>query len=102
MAGGENGDISCQELVELVTDYLEAALPEADRARFEAHLAECPHCEEYVAQIRQTIDIVGELTAEMISLERRQQLLEAFRGWGGARETPTPRNGRGARGTKRA
>jgi anti-sigma factor RsiW len=86
MAGGENGGISCQELVELVTDYLEAVLPEADRARFEAHLAECPHCEEYFAQMRQTIEVVGELTAEMISPERQQQLLEAFRGWRGARD----------------
>ena len=85
MAGGENGDISCQELVELVTDYVEAVLPEADRARLEAHLAECPHCEEYVAQMRQTIDVVGALTAEAISPERQQQLLEAFRGWRGAR-----------------
>jgi anti-sigma factor RsiW len=85
MAGGEIGDISCQELVELVTDYLEAALPGADRARFEAHLAQCPHCEEYVAQMRQTIDVAGELTAEMITPQRQQQLLEAFRGWRSAR-----------------
>ena len=101
MAGGGNDEMACQELVELVTDYLEAVLPEADRARFEAHLAECPHCEEYVAQMRRTIDAVGELTAEMIRPERQQQLREAFRGWRGGR-TPTRRNGHGARGTKRA
>ena len=101
MAGGENGDISCQELVELVTDYLEAVLPEADLARFEAHLAECPHCEEYVAQMRRTIAVLGELTADMISRERQQQLLEAFRGWRGGRNADR-RNGGGARGTKRA
>ena len=86
MAGGENDGISCQELVELVTDYLEAVLPEADRGRFEAHLAECPHCEEYVAQMRRTIDVLGELTADMISRDRQQQLLEAFRGWRGERK----------------
>jgi anti-sigma factor RsiW len=55
MAGGENDEMTCQELVELVTDYLEAVLPEPQRERLEAHLAECPYCEEYIAQMRQTI-----------------------------------------------
>ena len=84
MAGGETYEITCQEVVELVTDYLEAALPEPQRERLEAHLVECPYCEEYIAQMRQTIDALGELTLEMISRERQQQLLEAFRGWRGA------------------
>ena len=84
MAGGEDDDITCQELVELVTDYLEAVLPEPQRERLEAHLAECPYCEEYVAQMRQAIDALGELRVEMISRERQQQLMEAFRGWRGA------------------
>jgi len=84
MAGGENDEMTCQELVELVTDYLEAVLPEPERARLEAHLAECPYCREYIAQMRQTIDALGELTLEMISRERQQQLLEAFRLWRGA------------------
>ena len=81
MAGGENDEMTCQELVELVTDYLEGVLPEPARVRLEAHLAECPYCEEYIAQMRQTIDALGELMLEMISRERQQQLLEAFRGW---------------------
>jgi len=81
MAGGETDEITCQELVELVTDYVEAVLPEPERARLEAHLAECPYCEEYIAQMRQTIDALGELSLEVISRERQEQLLEAFRGW---------------------
>ena len=81
MAGGENDEMTCQELVEVVTDYLEGALPAPDRVRLDAHLAECPYCETYIAQIRQTIDAVGELSIEMISRERQEQLLEAFRGW---------------------
>jgi anti-sigma factor RsiW len=85
MAGGQSDEMTCQELVEVVTDYLEGVLPEPEHARLEAHLAECPYCETYIAQIRQTIDAVGELSIEMIGRERQQQLLEAFRGWRGAR-----------------
>ena len=73
-------DLSCRELVELVTDYLEGALPPAERARFDAHVAECPGCELYVEQIRTAIALAG----ASADLERRPEvsgLLEAFRGW---------------------
>jgi len=83
MAGGEYDEMTCQELVELVTDYVEGVLPEPERARLDAHLAECPYCEEYIAQMRQTIDALGELSLEVISRERHEQLLESFRGWRG-------------------
>ena len=52
-------DLSCRELVELVTEYLEGALPEGERARFEAHLANCAGCETYLEQVRATIALVG-------------------------------------------
>ena len=84
MAGSENDAMTCRELVEVVTDYLEGVLPERDRVRLEAHLAECSYCEEYIAQMRQTIDALGELPPEMIHPRRQQELLEAFRGWRGA------------------
>jgi anti-sigma factor RsiW len=71
----------CQELVEVVTDYLEAALPAADRRRFEAHLAECDACVEYIHQIRRTIEAVGRLDPEVLSEETREALVAAFRGW---------------------
>jgi anti-sigma factor RsiW len=73
-------DLSCQELVELVTDYLEGALAPEERARFDAHLAECPGCDRYIEQMQTTIELVG-VSAE---LERRPEvtgLLEAFRDW---------------------
>ena len=73
--------MTCQELVELVTDYVEGVLPEPERARLDTHLAECSYCEEYIAQIRQTIEAIGDLPIEPISRERQRQLLEAFRGW---------------------
>ena len=73
--------LTCQELVELVTDYLEGTLPAADRARFEEHLAQCPNCSTYLEQMRQTIRALGMLPEESITPEARQELLEAFRNW---------------------
>ena len=73
--------ITCRELVELVTDYLEDALPAADRARFEDHLAECEHCTEYLAQMRATIAVLGRLPAESLPDVARDRLLAAFRDW---------------------
>jgi anti-sigma factor RsiW len=81
MAGGGNDEMACQELVEVVTDYLEDVLPEPERAKLEAHLDECPYCVTYIAQMRQTIDALGELSVDMISRDQQEQLLEAFRGW---------------------
>jgi anti-sigma factor RsiW len=74
-------EMACNELVEVVSDYLEGTLPEDDRLRFESHLEECPYCVEYVEQLRKTIAATGELTLESIAPERRAELMEAFRGW---------------------
>jgi len=52
-------EMPCQELVEVITDYLEGALPERDRIRFEEHLAVCAKCREYMEQFRRTIQAVG-------------------------------------------
>ena len=52
-------DLTCRELVELVTDYLDGALPDAERARFEAHAAACEGCDRYVEQIRITVALAG-------------------------------------------
>jgi anti-sigma factor RsiW len=71
----------CRELVELVTDYLEGSLSRRDRARFEAHLADCPHCTEYLAQVRETLRLTGTLRESDISPEAEQALLEQFTNW---------------------
>lgn len=76
-------EMSCQELVEVITGYLEGTLSAPDRARFEAHLEECSHCENYLAQMRETIATLGELREQSLSPEVRAGLLEAFRGWRG-------------------
>ena len=79
MTAGE--DLSCQEVVELVTDFLEGALSTADRARVEEHLAGCDGCLTYVDQVRQTVRIVGALREEDLDPELRAGLVGAFRGW---------------------
>jgi anti-sigma factor RsiW len=73
--------IVCQHAVELVTDYLEGALSRADRARLEAHLVACPHCTEYLEQIRRTIDAVGRVEAEQLAPEVRDELVLLYRQW---------------------
>jgi len=71
--------LSCQEFVELVTDYLEGALPPELHERFEAHISRCNGCTAYLDQMRATIRTTGTLTPEQISPEAERALLEAFR-----------------------
>jgi anti-sigma factor RsiW len=77
----EPGELTCKELVELVTLYLEGALPPAEVARFEAHLGECRGCSTYIEQMRQTIRLVGELREDSISDTAEVDLRHAFRQW---------------------
>jgi anti-sigma factor RsiW len=74
-------DLTCQELVELVTDYFEGALAPEARQRFEAHVQGCDGCQAYVDQMRQTIRLAGELTPAQVSEAAQQRLLAAFRDW---------------------
>ena len=71
--------LSCQEIVELVTDYLEGALEPEEHARVEQHLAGCAKCDAYLEQIRTTIRLVGRVDAASLSAETRRGLVEAFR-----------------------
>jgi anti-sigma factor RsiW len=73
--------LSCRELVELVTEYLEGALSEEDRSRFDDHVGPCDGCRVYLEQMRQTIAVLGHLPEEALSPEAERELLEAFRGW---------------------
>ena len=71
--------LSCQEIVELVTDYLEGALEPEEHASVEQHLVGCTKCDAYLDQIRTTIRLVGRVDAASLSLETRRGLVEAFR-----------------------
>ena len=73
--------LSCRELVELVTDYLEGALSPVDTARFDDHIGRCGACSIYLAQMRQTIEVLGHLPADVLTPEAERDLLEAFSGW---------------------
>jgi len=77
----EAGALTCRELVDLVTDYLEGALPPSDRARFDEHLAACEGCTAYLDQMRRTLVLVGGLTEGSVSAAAREALLRAFGDW---------------------
>lgn len=76
-------ELACQEVVELMTAYLDDALDPLDRERFEEHLVFCDGCSNYLEQMRATIVLAGHVSLELPpALE--EQLLEAFRGWRGS------------------
>jgi len=75
--------VTCNELVELVTDYLEGSMPADERARFEEHISGCEGCTAYLEQFRITIRLTGMLTEEQIAPDARAALLDAFRDWRG-------------------
>jgi anti-sigma factor RsiW len=72
--------MTCRELVELVTDYLEGALPPEDVARFESHVAACPGCASYLEQVRTTI-AVTRASGDVADSQAVAPLLAAFRDW---------------------
>lgn len=73
--------LACQQVVELVTDYLEGALSRSDRRRLEAHLHGCPHCTEYVRQMRAVIAATGQLTPEDLNPQMQAELIDLYRRW---------------------
>ena len=74
-------ELACNEIVELVTAYLEHALAPADRERFEEHLVFCDGCDNYLEQMRATVAATGQVDLERLPAELEQRLLEAFRDW---------------------
>jgi anti-sigma factor RsiW len=74
-------DIVCQQAVELVTNYLEDALPRSERRRFERHLAGCPHCTEYLAQMRATIRLAGRITPDDLTPQMQDEFITLYRQW---------------------
>jgi len=80
--------LSCREVVEIVTAYLEGALAEVDEVRFEEHLAMCDGCAAYLDQMRSTIRVVGRLDPESIDLEACNRLVHAFQDWKAEPDVP--------------
>ena len=71
----------CRQAVTLMSDYIDDALPERDRARLEHHLAGCPHCTEYLAQLRVTIAALGHADPDQLTDEALGELVELYRQW---------------------
>ncbi len=71
----------CRDAVALMTDYLDGALAPSDRDRLEGHLATCPHCSEYLAQIRVTIVAAGRVQPDDLSEEALDDLVSLYRRW---------------------
>ncbi len=81
MPGRGRHDLVCREAVELITDCLEGAVDRRDRARLEAHLAACPHCSEYLAQMRKTRDALGRIEPEALDPQVQGELVALYRRW---------------------
>ncbi len=78
---GLSQELTCRELVELVTEYLADTLPAHERTRFEAHLAECEHCRTYLQQMQQVLAAAGRLAEDDVPPAARDALLQAYRAW---------------------
>ena len=76
-------ELTCKELVEVVTNYLEGRMPAEQRLLFEEHVAFCDWCQTYVEQMRATVRLTGTLSEEDIAPEARAGLLRVFRDWKG-------------------
>jgi len=74
-------DLVCQEVVELVTDYLEGALPRSEQRSFEAHLDGCEHCTEYLEQMRLTIALSGRLRTSDLTPAMREEFSALYLAW---------------------
>jgi anti-sigma factor RsiW len=74
-------DMTCRELADLITEYLELMLPEADRQRLERHLHECIDCQAHLHQVQQTIQLIRQTPQPAVADSERQRLLQLFRSW---------------------
>ena len=72
---------TCQQVVDLVTEYLDGGLEPHERLAFERHVAICPPCRGYLSQIRRVSRVAGSLTEDHVPERLRSSLLEAFRDW---------------------
>ncbi len=75
------GNLSCQDVAEIITEYLEGEMSVPKRIRFHMHVGLCKDCRNYLQQMKYTVQTLGKIPAEPISPETREALLERFRDW---------------------
>lgn len=75
--------LSCKEVTELVTDYLEGRLSLMDRMRFKMHIGMCKHCRAYLSQMKKTVEVVGKMPDEPIPEDVHDELMKHFENWKG-------------------
>lgn len=85
----EDEELTCRELVELVSDYLDGAMAPGQRARFERHVAECDGCTEVVEQFRTTVAATGRLIEALVSDDQRETMRGVFRRWRAGETAPS-------------
>jgi anti-sigma factor RsiW len=73
--------LTCHEVIELLSDYVDGALSAEDRRRVDEHLALCDGCTTYLEQLRETIRLSGRVTEDQVPNEEKAALLAAFRDW---------------------
>lgn len=73
--------VACRQAVALMSDYLDGRLSDRDRQRLELHFGDCPHCAEYLAQLRVTIDAVGKAEPDDLPDEALDDLVHLYRRW---------------------
>lgn len=78
---GRAQPLVCQQMVELITDYLEGGLPRSQQRRFEAHISGCEHCSEYLEQMRRTIRLTGRLRTTDLTAKMSEEFAAIYRRW---------------------
>lgn len=73
--------LTCHEVIELLSDYIEGALSTDDRVRVDEHLALCDGCETYLDQMRESIRLIGMVPEDEVPEQQKAALLSAFHGW---------------------
>jgi len=79
--------LSCQQITEIITDYLEGRMSFADRIRFQMHVGMCKHCRAYLRQMKATIGSLGQLPDEPIPADVRDEMRKRFAAWNDARRS---------------
>jgi predicted anti-sigma-YlaC factor YlaD len=73
--------LTCRQMTELITDYLEGRLPWMDRARFRLHIGMCKNCREYLKQMKLSVAVLGAMPVEPVPDEVMEELLARFARW---------------------